>query len=105
MPPKKVVYLFGAGATMAEWQFAIGENRDELSLTGASEWVIAQAKEDRNCREMLTEVPVDSINDIELYISLLESIHTRKYSDLTMSLRFLFCKCIQENLKHNGVPI
>jgi hypothetical protein len=48
---KKVVYLFGAGATIAKWQFALGETREELSLRGAPEWVITRAKEEEDFKE------------------------------------------------------
>ena len=105
MPPKKVVYLFGAGATIGEWQFAIGETGENLSLRSVSESVITKAKEDADFSELLLEVTTDGIKDIELYISLLESIRTKKYTDLIALLRSLFCKSIQENLQYKNVPI
>jgi hypothetical protein len=70
-----------------------------------SELVITRAKEDHNLEEMLSDVRSDDIKDIELYISLLESIHTQKYSDLAATLRFLFCQIIQENLRQDETHI
>lgn len=105
MPPKKVVYLFGAGATIGEWQFAVGETGEKLSLRSVSESVITKAKTETGFEDMLSDVSTDDIKDIELYISLLESVHTKKYSDLIGLLRSLFCKTIQENLMHKGVLI
>jgi hypothetical protein len=105
MPPKRVVYLFGAGATIGEWQFAAGETGEKLSLRSISESAITKAKEVKDFQGMLLDVPPDDIKDIELYISLLESIHTKKYSDLASLLRSLFCKSVQDNLLYNGKPI
>ena len=103
--PKKVAYLFGAGATIGEWQYAAGENGEKLSLKSVSESAISKAKETAGYNEILSEVNADDITDIELFISLLESIHTKKFSDLVGLLRSLFCIGIQENLMIRNAPI
>lgn len=104
MPPKKVVYLFGAGATRAEAQYATGMG-DGLSLENVSEQAIARAKKKANLKDMLSEITIDDIKDIELYISLLESLSTKKYSELASTLRFFFCQSIQKNLKYGNTSI
>lgn len=105
MSPKKVVYLFGAGATLAEWQFEIGEKGDNLSLGSVSETVINEAKGKKEFEELLSDIPTDGIRDIEHYISLLESVRTKKYFDLVEFLRSSFCRNIQNNLLSKGKPI
>jgi hypothetical protein len=105
MPPKKVVYLFGAGATLAEWQYETGEKGDNLSLGSVSEAVINEAKGKTEFEELLSDIPTDGIRDIEHYISLLESVRTKKCFDLVEFLRSSFCKNIQNNLQFKGTPI
>jgi hypothetical protein len=105
MPPIKVVYLFGAGATLAEWKYATGEKGDNLSLGSVSEAVINEAKEKVEFKEMLSDIPNDGIRDIEHYISLLESVRTAKYVSLVEFLKFSFCKNIQNSLKFDETPI
>jgi hypothetical protein len=105
MPPKKVVYLFGAGATLAEWQYAVGEEADHLSLQSISETVINEARNSDQFRELLSDISVDGIKDIEHYISLLESVNTKNYFDLVGFLRSSFCKNIQNSLKYEGTAI
>ena len=100
--PKKVVYLFGAGSTIAETQQA--GVPEELSLRRISEVVIRQAKQGELANE-LANIADDDIQDIEHYITLLESVRTKKYSDMASKLRFLFCKSIQEALTIQGTAI
>jgi hypothetical protein len=104
MPSKKIVYLFGAGATRAEAQYVTGVG-EGLSLEHVSEAAIIKAKEDPDSAGMLSDVAPDDINDIELYITLLESLRTEKYSGLAAKLRSLFCQTIQENLHVDGTQI
>ncbi len=105
LAPKKVVYLFGAGATIGEWQYAVGETGEKLSLVSVSEAAITQVKKEKDYEDLLSDIAVDDIKDLELYISLLESVHTKSYEELVGMLRFLFCKSIQENLLYNDTPI
>lgn len=105
MPPKKIVYLFGAGATSSEWQYAVGEKADHLSLRSISEAVITEAKGKEEFNELLSDISIDGIKDIEHYISLLESVHTKNYFDLVSFLRSSFCENIQANLKYEETPI
>ncbi|MGD0159660.1 MAG: hypothetical protein ABSB89_05120 [Candidatus Bathyarchaeia archaeon] len=100
MPPKKIVYLFGAGATIAETQYA--GVQEKPSLEYISETVIRKAKEEGELAEALSEIEPDDITDIELYISLLESARTKKYLELAGKLRSLFSKSIQDALKMEG---
>jgi hypothetical protein len=90
---------------MGEWQYAAGETGENLSLKSVSESAIVKAKKKIAFRDTLSEVNADDIKDIEHYISLLESIHLKKYSDLASSLRYFFCQSIQENLRFKKVPI
>lgn len=76
--PRRIVYLFGAGATKGEWQYAVGESVDKVSLRSVSESAITKAKETAGYKDLLSEVDVDDITDLELYISLLESIPHKK---------------------------
>jgi hypothetical protein len=103
MPAKRVVYLFGAGATIAEASYAGIE--EPLSLEHISELVIKEAKKRRLPKDILAEIQPDDIQDIELYISLLESMQTIKYSDMTKKLRSIFCETIQKNLTIGKEPI
>jgi hypothetical protein len=105
MPPKNIVYLFGAGATLGEWQYATGEKGDNLSLGSVSETVINEAKGKTEFEDLLSDIPTDGIRDIEHYISLLESVRTKKYFNLVEFLRSSFCKNIQNNLLFKGAPI
>lgn len=104
MPPKKVVYLFGAGATQGEAQYEAGLG-EGLSLENVSEKAISLGKEEQKLQVMLSEIERDDIKDIELYISLLESVNTKKYSELASALRSFFCQSIQENLISGKTPI
>jgi len=72
MPPKRIVYLFGAGATIAEAAHAGIEQK--LSLSDISERVVQKAKRKNSLRNLLGDIPATNIRDIELYISLLESL-------------------------------
>lgn len=101
----KIAYLFGAGATMGEWQYTVGETGENLSLRSVSESAMTKAKEKKVFMNTLGKVNVDDIKDIEHYISLLESIHVKKYSDLVSLLRSCFCQSIQENLMFRGTLI
>lgn len=98
----KIVYLFGAGATIGEWQYTVGETGENLSLKSISESAIIKAKEEKGFTETVGEVNIDDIKDIEHYISLLESIHVEKYSHASSLLRTSFRKSIQENLMFNN---
>jgi hypothetical protein len=103
MPLKRVVYLFGAGATISE---AIQAGIEQhLSLRDVSEIVLEKAKTDQNLEGILGTIPSDAIRDIEIYISLLESIRTERYSEVASKLRTLFCETIEENLLQEGQPI
>lgn len=103
MPAKRIVYLFGAGATIAEAQFA-GVDKD-LSLKSVSEMVIEKAKEKPETKDLLENISKDDIIDIERYISLLEDMQIQKYVDLAARLRSMFCECIKNNLRINGEQI
>jgi len=103
MPPKKTVYIFGAGATIAEAFFAGIDQR--LTLRDISESVIQKAKSEPSLKDILSDVAVDDIVDIELYISLLESLHIQRFSDIASRLRFLFCRSIQDKLSERGAPL
>jgi len=100
MPAKRIVYLFGAGATIAEAQFA-GIDKD-LSLRSVSEMVIKKAKSRPDTKDLLENISTDDIIDIERYISLLEDMQIQKYRDLAVKLRNMFCECIRSNLRQNG---
>lgn len=100
MPAKRIVYLFGAGATIAEMAFA-GIARG-LTLRAVSEMVIKEAMRDPELSKVLGNIASDDIRDIERYISLLESFRVKKYTDIANIFRKLFCQCIQENLTQNG---
>jgi len=103
MPAKRIVYLFGAGATIAEASYA--GVVEPLSLVHISELVIEKAKKRQALKEILEHIQPDDIKDIEFYISLLESLQIRKYSDITNTLRSLFCKTIQERLMVDDAPL
>jgi len=102
MPPDKIVYLFGAGSTIAETQYA--GILEKPSLEYISEMVIKKAKEGE-LSQALSEIESDDIRDIELYISLLESVRTKKYFAIADKLRSLFSKSIQDALKIEGNTI
>ena len=74
MSAKKIVYLFGAGATMAEVGFAGSDQ--SLALSDVSEAVVTKALGIENLREVIGDVQSGDIKDIEYYISLLESMYT-----------------------------
>ena len=61
---ERIVYLFGAGATIAEAQY-MGIDKD-LSLRSVSEMVIKEAKNRPDTRDLLEYVSTDDITDIEL---------------------------------------
>jgi hypothetical protein len=103
MTAKRIVYLFGAGATMAEASYA--GIVEPLSLEHISELVIENAKKRRKLKPMLGYLQPDDIKDIELYISLLESLKTKKYSNMTSVLRSLFCQILERNLLQNNTLI
>ena len=100
MPQKRIVYLFGAGATIAEAAHAGIEQK--LSLREISEKVVQKAKRKRGLEDLLSGISEENINDIELYISLLESLGIKKYSSAATELRDMFCKCIQQALIQGG---
>ena len=75
-----------------------------VCLCSVSESVINEAKEVIAFEDLLSDVTTDGINDIEHYISLIESVHTKKYFNLVEFLRSSFCKNIQNNLQFNGAP-
>jgi hypothetical protein len=50
MPPKRIVYLFGAGATMAEATHAGIEQN--LSLRDISERVVQKAREEKSLEDL-----------------------------------------------------
>ena len=102
MPPKRIVYLFGAGATIAEAAHAGIEQN--LSLKEISERVVQKARGETDLEDLLTGTG-GNIEDIELYISLLESLGIKKYSSAATKLRDIFCECIQEGLIQAGKPI
>lgn len=103
MHTKRIVYLFGAGATIAEAQFA-GIDKD-LSLKSTSEMVIERAKSQSETKDLLENISKDDIIDIERYISLLEDMRIQKYVDLAAKLRSMFCECIKSNLCLGGTQI
>jgi hypothetical protein len=99
----KVVYLFGAGASKAE--AATSGIESLLSLGDVSEIVINKARKKHSLRPILDHIGhVESI-DIEHYISLLESLHNRKYETMAETLRSLFCETIQSGLADEGIQI
>jgi hypothetical protein len=103
MPAKKIVYLFGAGATIAEATYA--GIVEPLSLEHISGLVVEKARRRKVLKEILGHIQPDDIKDIELYISLLESLQIRKYTDMTNILRSLFCAIIQEKLLVDNAPL
>ncbi len=103
MPSKSIVYLFGAGATIAEAVHAGIEQKLSLSLREVSERVVQKAKKKKGLRDLLGEA--GQINDIERYISLLESLGVKKYSAVATRLRDIFCDCVQEGLILRRRPI
>lgn len=104
IPQKRVVYLFGAGSTMAEAYYAGIPREEGPSLAHVSKMVIKKAKAS-HFGEDLREISADETKDIELYISLLESVRIKKYNDMADKFRSLFCKSIQESLTPGGKPV
>lgn len=100
MPAKGIVYLLGAGATIAEAQFT-GIEQD-LSLKSVSEMVIEKAKSHAETKDLLENISKDDIIDIERYISLLEDMQIQNYVELAAKLRNMFCECMQSNLHPDG---
>ncbi len=103
MRPQNIVYLFGAGTTMAEAGHAGIENK--LSLRGVSEKVVQKAKKVGALNYLLGDISSENIVDIERYISLLESLGIRKYAEAASKLKDMFCECTQEGLIQGGKPI
>lgn len=103
MPAERVVYLFGAGATIAEASYAGIEQN--LTLRAVSELVVEKAKDDRDLQRIFGNIATDAIPDIEIYISLLESMRTQRFFDAASKLRSLFCDIIEENLLQDDQPI
>ncbi len=103
MPPIKVVYLFGAGATMAE--ASVNGLEKPLSLVQISEAVMKKAKKLKTTKEIFRDVSESSEIDIEHYISLLETLRTRKYDIAAETLRSLFCETVEANLVKDDTQI
>ena len=102
--PKKVVYLFGAGATQAEASFRGGEKinmlmKDSDSLgDGISKRVLKKAGTD-----VLLDLPKDGKIDIEKLISLLANTGIEKYEGEAEKLRKLYFREILDGLSKTGV--
>ena len=94
--PERIVYLFGAGSTMAEASYSGIEQ--SLSLRAVSELVVEKAIEDRDLADVLGNIATDDITDIEIYISLLESMSIQRYSDAASKLKSIFCDIIEDKL-------
>lgn len=104
MPQKNVVYIFGAGSTIAEALYAGIPKEEAPSLAYISKIVIEKAKKG-TLKEQLKEISAEGTKDIELYISLLESMRIKKYSEMAERLRGLFCESIQASLCPSGRPV
>ncbi len=96
---KKVVYLFGAGATHAELKNLEPDLLDEkrgLLISNVSSRVIEKARRNRKYRENVTAVSgtAGSLN-IELLISLIENSKIHEWADKTAFLK----KLVEKDIK------
>ena len=103
MPAERVVYLLGAGATIAEAFYAGIEQN--LTLRAVSELVVEKVKEDMDLQKIFGYIATDAIPDVEIYISLLESMRIQRFSDAASKLKSLFCDIIEEKLLQDNQPI
>lgn len=98
-PPKRIVYLWGAGATHAEVQY-LGAHNVNLLMRDNDEWGEGVAT------RILSKLPkkwqpsfaVDTGTDIEKLISLLGACSVDRYSKLAETIRRLYFDDIRENL-------
>ncbi len=98
---KRIVYLFGAGATHAELQNIEPDldKKDELLVSSVSSRVIARARRDPNyLRDVRTISGTKGSLNIELLISLIENSKIHEWEYKTRRLRTLVQEDIEEIL-------
>jgi len=101
---KRVVYLFGAGATQAELDYK-GIQSNQL-ISEVTKRVIEKIKDDEKLKVLLRDfTTTDRIQNIEHIISMLESIGIRKYTDIAENLRTLFKQDIENCTMIDGKTI
>ena len=102
--PKKVVYLFGAGATQAELNYQscnvnlLMRDNQDTGLLGVCTRIMKAVRKDKQLSWLYEATKSTSQIDIEQLISLMEEINLEKYRKAAEKLRILYYKDILSNL-------
>jgi len=107
--PKKIVYLFGAGATQAEINYQskkinlLMRDNQSTGLLGVCSRIMKAIRKDRQLQWLYEATKSTSQIDIEQLISLLEEINLEKSKRAADKLRNLYYKDILENLNKTKI--
>lgn len=107
--PRKVVYLFGAGATQAELNYQsckvnllMKDNQDN-GLPGVCSRIMGEVRKDKQLKWLYEATKSTSQIDIEQLINLLEELNLDRYRKAADKLRNLYYKDILGNLKKTHI--
>jgi hypothetical protein len=107
--PRKVVYLFGAGATQAELNYQscdvnlLMKDDPDTGLPGVCTRIMKAVRRDKQLSWLYEATRSTSQIDIEQLISLLEELNLEKYKRAADKLRNLYYKDILENLNNTQI--